>query len=88
MKPQMAENVGDGINRFPRPSRGWCITAAQQMRDLRLIETLGQIRAMFGELEDSHTAVEAMEEREAIRQRYAPPIHRWDDLSDDYEPEE
>lgn len=61
---------------------------AQQMRDLRLVEPLGQVRTMFRELDDCQAVFEAMEEREEIRQCCDPPIHRWDDLSDNYEPEE
>lgn len=64
-------------------ARSWFLEAATQLRGLRLVEPLGDIRSLFTDL-DYETSGRADEGPDEIRQDNNPRIHYWDDSSGSY----
>lgn len=64
----------------------WFLVTEHQMRCLRLVEPFGVIRTMLSEL-DGSVALEAMEERETIRDENDAWVHIWDGTSGKYRPD-
>jgi len=67
-------------------ARFWFLAAARQMRGLRLVESFGDMRAIFTGL-DTEASPGSTEGHDEIRQDHNPLVHFWDDSSGSYRSE-
>jgi hypothetical protein len=67
-------------------ARSWFLAGARQMRGLRLVESFGDMRAIFMGL-DAEPSPGSTEGNDEIRKDRNPLVHFWDDSSGSYRSE-